>query len=328
MIETNTYHADVVTTVAQGLTKMPKRLPSWLFYDEIGDKIFQEIMRMPEYYLTDCELEILNHKKDRLLRQIGEGNCSFKLVELGAGDGTKTEVLLSHFLNQGADFTYVPIDISEAVLNQLSSRLRKTLPQLKIQPENGLYHEALQVFSASEERKLILFLGANIGNFTKEEATAFIKQLASSMHADDLLMIGFDLKKDPRLIQAAYDDDDGVTRKFNLNLLERINRELGGEFDTETFTHYPFYDPESGVTKSYLVSQLEQEVFIAALDKTIHFDKWEIIHTEVSLKYDKQMIYALAKQAGLKVIDQLYDGKGYFCDVLFTPGHAIENSIT
>mgnify|MGYP001186334071 CR=1 FL=1 len=317
MIQTNTFNKEILNVIAKGLEQEPKRLPSWLFYDEIGDKIFQAIMRMPSYYLTACEFDIFKTQKDRILNHINADNGSFKLVELGAGDGTKTEVLLDYFLQKQVSFTYVPVDVSEAVLTQLATRLSKSLPDLKIHPECKLYSEALEIMkNDTSEKKLILFLGANIGNFNKEDAIAFIKKLAVNMNEPDRLMIGFDLKKDPRLIQAAYDDPDGITREFNLNLLGRINREFGGQFDLELFSHYPFYDPETGITKSFLVSKKEQEVWIDALEKSIHFDNAEIIHTEVSQKYDLKMINLLAAQAGLEIVDVIYDQKKYFADVV------------
>lgn len=316
MIQTNIYNPEVLSAIESGFSKIPKRLPSWLFYDEIGDKIFQAIMRMPEYYLTRCEFEIFRTQKERILDRVGT-TVPFKLVELGAGDGTKTEILLEYFTEKGVPFTYVPVDVSEAVLNQLVSRLSKSTPKLKILPENKLYQQALEdLNSDDDQKKLILFLGANIGNFNREDAKSFVSQLASNMRPSDLLLIGFDLKKNPRLIQAAYDDEGGITREFNLNLLGRLNRELGAQFDLDMFTHYPYYDPETGITKSYLISKDKQEVFIEALDKFIPFEKWEIIHTEVSQKYDMAMIKALAAQAGLEIIDAIYDKNKYFSDVL------------
>lgn len=319
MIQTRTYNPAVLNAIEKGLNGSPKRLPSWLFYDKIGDKIFQEIMRMPEYYLTACEFGIFSTHKGRILKNISQNNEPFKLVELGAGDGIKTEVLLNYFTEKDISFTYVPVDVSDAVLTQLIARLNSTLPNLKIHPKNKLYGEALEdLKNDNAEKKLILFLGANIGNFAKEEAITFLQKLASNMHFKDQLLIGFDLKKDPRLILTAYDDPDGITSEFNLNLLARINRELGGQFDLKLFSHYPYYDPETGVTKSFLVSQQEQEVWIEAMDKSIYFDKWEVIHTEVSQKYDLKMIHLLAARAGLQVVDIIYDEKEYFADVIMS----------
>lgn len=318
MIETKIYNPEVLAAVENGLSNSPKRLPSWLFYDEVGDKIFQAIMRSPEYYLTACEFDILKNEKDRIWQHIAAEKQPFKLVELGAGDGTKTEVLLKYFSNKEVPFTYVPVDVSLAVLEQLKQRLNQSIPGLKILLENKLYTEALEELKNDRaERKLIMFLGANIGNFTTENAIKFVRNLADGMNKQDLLLIGFDLKKDPRLILAAYDDAEGITREFNLNLLSRINREFGGQFKTETFSHYPYYDPETGVTKSFLVSKVDQDIYIEAFQREIHFDKHEVVHTEVSQKYDLKMIRNLAEQAGLEMVEAFYDQKEYFTDVMF-----------
>lgn len=308
--------ADVALAVEEGFKKTPKRLPSWMFYDETGDKLFQAIMHMPEYYLTKSEYEILETYKDKLLKHFIADGSSFDLVELGAGDGLKTEILLKHFSQQNTSFIYSPIDVSETALGLLGNRLSESLPDLTIRPVNSKYEQALIKLSQEEQRKVFLFMGANIGNFNTNEAIGFIKTIASSMRERDQILIGFDLKKDPRTILAAYDDAEGITRDFNLNLLTRLNRELDADFQPDQFQHYPFYNPETGMTKSYLVSLIDQEVRLNALDDTIHFNQWEVIHTEVSQKYDMTMIHQLAEQAGLKVTDIFYDAKNYFADVL------------
>ncbi len=256
MAQTSTYNPEVLSVIEKGLSSSPKRLPSWLFYDEKGDKIFQAIMRMPEYYLTSSEFEILQTQKHRILKHIvgdnKSNNDAFKLVELGAGDGTKTEVLLNHFISQRIDFTYVPVDVSQAVLTQLVSRLNKSLPGLKIHAECELYSDALEnMKNNTSEKKLILFLGANIGNFNKEEAISFVKKFAINMNGPDRLLIGFDLKKDPRHILAAYDDAEGITREFNLNLLGRINREFGGSLIWIYFRIIPITTLKLGLQKAF-----------------------------------------------------------------------------
>lgn len=316
MVTTDIQFADVAQAVEDGFSRKPKRLPSWLFYDVTGDKIFQAIMRMPEYYLTACEYEILQMQKEKLLRHFSQSHTPFNLIELGAGDGLKTEILLRHFAERKTDFTYSPVDVSHTVLTELSERLSGSLPELCMQPINKKYFDAIQEIEKDEIRKVFLFMGANIGNFTVSEAKSFISTICQSMRADDLLLVGFDLKKDPRLIQSAYDDPHGITRDFNMNLLVRLNRELGAQFQLDQFGHYPYYDPESGLTKSYLVSLQDQNVYFEASDKHVHFNRWEVIHTEVSQKYDLKMIETLAEKSGLQVIDIFYDCKHYFCDVL------------
>lgn len=309
----------VAEAVAQGLASSPKRLPSWLFYDETGDMLFQQIMRMPEYYPTRCEYDILKQYKEEFFTYFKDRNRPFNLIELGAGDALKTQVLLEHFLDQGAHLRYLPIDISANALQQLTDRLKNRWPDLEVHPIHKAYHEALANFRGYEEKKVILFMGANIGNFSIPEASDFLKKIARQLSANDLVLIGFDLKKDPRVIQEAYDDPRGLTRQFNLNLLSRLNRELAADFVPERFSHYPYYDPETGVTKSFLISLKEQSVRFEALNRTIHFGLWESVQTEISQKYDVSMLEKLLAISGLKVVKLFFDEELYFCDVLVKP---------
>ena len=281
--------------------------------------LFQEIMRMPEYYPTRCEYDILEENKSELLRHFSHKGQFFRLIELGAGDGLKTEVLLKHFIAADADFTYIPVDVSASVLEELTVRLTGKLPQLSIHALNKLYDEALVSLRGEEGKKVILFMGANIGNFTIPEASQFLKKLSLNLSPDDMLLIGFDLKKHPRIIQEAYDDPRGLTEMFNLNILTRLNRDLGADFDTTGFCHYPYYDPETGATKSFIISMKQQTVHIDALETDFVFGQWEPIQTEVSQKYDLPMIEKMLALAGLSAVDIFYDNRNYFCDVLAKP---------
>ncbi len=302
--------------VRQGLTSDPKFLLSRYFYDAAGDKLFQKIMELPEYYLTGCEFEILQTHWSSILRQMD--GLPFDLVELGAGDGLKTRILIRQFLAQKADFHYLPIDISGSVLAHLRNVLNEKWPELPVTPVEGEYFSALhEIDRLSDRRKLVLFLGSNIGNMDQERAAGFLQKLRDRLHPDDLLLVGFDLKKDPEVILAAYNDSQGVTRDFNLNLLRRINRELGADFDLSAFRHWPVYNPLSGDTKSYLVSEKEQTVRIKALELEVPFRKWESIDMELSKKYDRPEIEWLAEHAGFEVENWFFDEKQYFADVLF-----------
>ncbi|MCX2743947.1 L-histidine N(alpha)-methyltransferase [Mangrovivirga sp. M17] len=315
---TKTYNEAVATAVLDGLKAKEKSLPSWLFYDKKGDKLFQQIMRMPEYYLTDTEKEIIENNRDNFLEDFKGKDKKFDLVELGAGDGTKTEILLRHFCVQNADFRYIPIDISSDVLGDLKNRLSKRLPDLTVLPKPKSFYDALDDLDKKDSKKrVLLFMGGNIGNFTLEGATDFITELSKRLRTEDELFVGFDLKKDPRQIQLAYDDSQGITRAFNLNLLERLNTELDADFDISKFDHYPFYNPETGEAKSYLVSQEDQEVYFGVLDEKIVFDQWELIYTEISQKYDLDMISKMAEKAGLKIYRKYFDRKKYFCNIIF-----------
>lgn len=304
--------------VRNGLQQTPKRLSSQFFYDAVGSHLFQQIMHLPEYYLTRSEYEVLDNHKDDLLRHFAPDRQPFELVELGAGDGLKTKILLRHFLDEQAPFSYVPIDISEDALIDLATSLQKQWPMLSIQPQHDEYFHALEWLSGtSDKRKVVLFLGSNIGNFSPDAAVGFYKQLSDSLRPGDLVLTGFDLQKHPAVILAAYNDRQGVTRAFNLNLLHRLNEELDADFNLAMFDHYPTYNPETGEARSYLVSQKKQTVHIGALDLDVSFDYGEVIHTEISRKFTPKQIQELADATGFTVNATFTDCKGYFVDVIF-----------
>ena len=303
--------------VFKGLTSYPKKISSKYFYDDKGDELFQQIMDLPEYYLTGKEYQILMRNRE----EIGDAFASFEgfdLIELGAGDGKKTKVLLRHFEQKNYDYKYLPVDISKNVLDQLSGSLEQEFPAVEVEPQQGTYAEVLSRLSDYRDRKkVIVFLGSNIGNLSQEEAVIFLKKISSAMHEKDLFFMGVDQKKEPQVILDAYNDSAGVTEAFNKNLLLRMNRELQADFDPDTFLHWPLYNPETGVAKSYLVSTKEQTVQINALDLEVHFQKWETIHTEVSQKYDDTSIGWLAKEAGLEIAGSWADKENCFKNYLF-----------
>ena len=304
--------------VLKGLRSTPKHISSKYFYDSAGSEIFRQIMRMPEYYLTDCEYEIFDRQADAIQQAFTKGTDAFRLIEFGAGDGLKTKILLKHFLEQKLSFKYTPIDISGSALNNLAKDLSGELPDLKVSPVKGEYFEALHtLYGDSSERKIVLFLGSNIGNFTEKEAIHFLNKLSNELNKGDLAFIGFDLKKDPDIILSAYNDPAGITREFNLNLLRRMNRELGANFDLDNFRHYPTYDPITGETKSYLLSTKSQLVHFADLDEAINFDAWEAIWLELSQKYDRHMIKKYAAESGFRVVRLFTDSRGYFVNALW-----------
>ena len=303
--------------VREGLTAFPKHLSSKYFYDDLGDIIFQKIMAMPEYYLTDCEYEILDTFKEDF-RKIFNTSEGFDLIELGAGDGKKTKLLLHHFDEEKTDFTYLPIDISQHVLDLLETAVNKELPQVHIQTKQGTYFEVLDAIAKFNSRKkVILFLGSNIGNLLHPQAIDFLKKVNQAMNPEDILLIGFDQKKNPQTVLDAYNDQTGITAAFNKNILHRINKELDGNFDVDQFLHWEVYDPETGTAKSYLVSKVSQEVYIAAMDLRISFNAWETIHTEISQKYDDEVVTWLAKEAGLQITHQFADSRNFYKNYIF-----------
>jgi L-histidine N-alpha-methyltransferase len=304
--------------VKTGLTSSPKFLSSKYFYDEAGDKLFQQIMALDEYYLTDCEYEIFSAHKATLLKYFVSACDLFHLLEFGAGDAHKTKVLLKHFLDQHVDFEYNPIDISGTVLDQLAADLAHSLPELSFIPMNLEYFDAVEAISLrSTCKKIILLLGSNIGNFTRKESDAFFKSLADVLHPGDQLLTGFDLQKDPSIILAAYNDSKGVTRDFNLNLLKRINRELQADFEVGEFYHYPLYDQENGAARSYLISRRKQQVNIGAIPTVIGFEKDEPIFMEISQKYSMEDIENFAALAGFRIRGNFFDKKKYFVNSLW-----------
>ncbi|MEO9474111.1 MAG: L-histidine N(alpha)-methyltransferase [Cyclobacteriaceae bacterium] len=300
--------------VLEGLSSNPKRLSSRYFYDEKGDQLFQKIMQLEEYYLSRAELCVFENHKARLL-ELMRPQEHFRIIELGAGDGSKTKVLLKHFTDEKASFSYCPVDISKSVLQTLRANLEAEIPNLNVEPKPGDYFQILHELKFQKDgHNVVYFLGSNIGNFLNETATGFLSSIRENLNTGDRMLIGFDLKKDPAKILAAYNDSKGVTRQFNLNLLARINTELGADFDLEAFAHNPVYDPMTGECRSYLVSLQDQEVFISSLDKRISFRKWEPIFVEVSKKYDQNEIAQLAESSGFKVVENLFDPERLFTD--------------
>lgn len=303
--------------VYKGLTGHPKYLLSKYIYDEKGDRLFQQIMEMPEYYLTNCELGILQEHT----ASIGDSFNSaegFDLIELGAGDGKKTKILLKHLRDQKYNFTYLPIDISEHVLNELEVSVKEELPGIDIKPQQGTYFKTLENLSDfSKRKKVIMVLGSNIGNLLHENAIEFLRNIQMAMAPEDMLFMGFDQKKNPQKILDAYNDPHGITEAFNKNLLVRINYELGGNFNPDTFKHWETYDPETGTAKSFLVSKIDQEVFLEAFNLKIHFDAWESIHTEISQKYDEKIVEWLAGEAGLKIETRFADPEDCYRNYIF-----------
>lgn len=308
--------AEFAHDVRAGLEASPKKLPSKYFYDAAGDRLFQAIMAMPEYYLTDAEFAVFRQNKTAILEHFGD---NFEMVELGAGDGRKTRVLLDHFIEAGADFTYRPIDISGSVLRELEQDLKKRWPGLDVAPIRNDWFAALRNMEDTEAagHRVVLFLGANIGNMERAGATLFLRTLRNSLTPGDRVLIGFDLKKDPARILAAYNDPAGNTAAFNLNLLYRINQELDADFRVDRFRHWQIYDPLTGACRSRIVSTTRQEVHIGKLEARFSFDAWEAIEVEVSVKYSLAEIEQLATATGFRVEQHFQDERGDFVDTLW-----------
>ncbi|PCJ66793.1 MAG: L-histidine N(alpha)-methyltransferase [Bacteroidetes bacterium] len=302
--------------IAEGLAVFPKKLSSKYFYDGKGDKLFQKIMAMPSYYVTRAEFELLEQRSAEIVKALGPSN-HLNIYELGAGDGTKTILLLKALEKAEKSFTYWPVDISENILETCRLNVLEVVPSAEIKPINVTYEEALNYIEYDEfSTNLIMFLGSNLGNLNHPQAIEFLKKINTRMRPQDWLMMGLDKMKSPAQILAAYNDAEGITRDFNLNLLHRINRELNANFDVSKFIHWPVYNPESGTCNSYLVSTEEQEVTIGALNKTYKFTDSESIHTEVSQKYNLPTIEWLCEMSGLELKSVYTDKQELFYECL------------
>lgn len=305
--------------VLLGLAERPKRLPSRFFYDARGSELFEEIMELEEYYPTRCEDEILTREAPALAAALA-ARAPLDVIDLGAGDGAKTIILLRALVAAGATVRYRPIDISESAMSKLVGAVASALPAIELAGIVSEYSDGLHWLAAQpgSSTKLVLFLGSNIGNFDRPRARAFLRRLWLALCEGDQVLIGFDLKKDIDVLLRAYNDSCGVTAAFNLNLLTRINSELGGSFDLSRFRHFGTYDVFSGAMESYLVSLERQVVSIEALSQTFSFEPWEPVHTEYSYKYLRTDIHSLAENTGFTVASEHIDSRGWFVDSLWT----------
>lgn len=310
------FYADILW----GLSNYPKRISSKYFYDAKGDRIFQQIMACEEYYPFKCELEIFQNNSAELARQlIGDGS-DIDLIELGAGDAQKSIYLLQALSRLQACYTYVPIDISGSMVAYLRGNLGSMVPHIRVSGLVGEYLPMLQkVARRSTNRKTVMMLGSNLGNMLPVDALKFCERIRALLNAGDRFVVGIDLKKSPQQVLAAYNDKQGITRRFNLNLLARLNRELNADFNISQFEHFPTYDPETGSCTSYLISLREQAVTFRLQDRTdcIYFQKHETIFTEISQKYTIAELDRMAKMAGFEVIQNYYDANGWFVDMVW-----------
>ncbi|MDB4511958.1 L-histidine N(alpha)-methyltransferase [Arenicella sp.] len=303
--------------VGFGLSQPQKHLLSKYFYDKKGDELFMQIMAMPEYYLTRSEQEIFELQTDKMIKSFDlSKNKPFELIELGAGDGTKTKYLLTALLKDGYQFDYLPVDISSNVLSHLCESLQEEMPELSVKPQQGDYFEILSEIKNDDLPKIVLFLGSNIGNLTDHLAAKFVYDLGMNLKSGDRLLIGVDKVKPVEIVLPAYNDKAGITSQFNLNLLHRINLELGGNFDIENFEHTPEYNQQEGVARSFLRSKIDQVVTITGIGESYHFYAGEKIHMEISRKYTTKIMQEIISDTDFVIVDVLSDSQNYFSDYI------------
>jgi len=302
--------------VQSGLFSNPKRLSCRYFYDAEGSLLFERICRLPEYYPTEAEKMALEEHSSEIAALYPAPPT---VVELGSGSSYKTRVLLDSILSRHGSARYVPIDISPSILRQTARDLTARYSGLRVTPLIGEYEDGLgRLEKEPGTGRLFLWLGSSIGNLDRAEASRFLLRLRAGLTPTDRLLIGIDLRKDPDVIEAAYNDSLGVTSLFNLNILSRINRELRGGFDTNTFRHQAIYEDAQGRVRMYLVSMREQSVPIVDLGVEIPFRAGEAIHTEDSYKYSPAEINALATNADLVLSRHWLDSGGRFSLNLFS----------
>jgi L-histidine N-alpha-methyltransferase len=284
--------------VREGLLADSKRLYPKYFYDPLGSQLFDAICLLPEYYLTRAENEILTLHADDIVASLPGQKT---LLEMGSGNASKTRLAIEAILRKQRNLTYIPVDISASALETSASVLLQSYPEIRIEAYASDYYRAIDAMKDTPRgTTLALFLGSNIGNFNADEAERFLRALRSILRFGDALLLGADLKKDRAVLEAAYDDSLGITAAFNLNLLVRINRELGANFNVRAFRHSATYNAEHGRIEVYIESLREQVVRIAALDMEVRFAEGERIHTEHSHKYDLHQLSELARATGFE----------------------------
>jgi L-histidine N-alpha-methyltransferase len=289
--------------VRKGLTAVPKTLPPKHFYDALGSRLFEAICELPEYYLTRAETEIFERRAGEIAAAL---DGRLRLVELGSGDAQKTRLLIEALLARQGELDYLPIDISRSAIELSGDRLLGAYPELRVTAYVAEYQAALRSLRREPlppgvTRTLVLFLGSTIGNLGPAERADLLRDIRALLRRGDGLLVGTDLKKEEEILLAAYDDPLGVTAAFNLNLLARINRELGGAVDLSTFRHRARYDREEGRIEMHLESRRDQTVPIRGLGLEIGFAQGETIHTESSYKFDADQIKELAARTGFEL---------------------------
>jgi len=307
----------IAQDVEQGLHSKPKSLPAKLFYDAAGSALFEEITDLPEYYLTRSELEILESSSEQIIDAAGTG---LTIVELGAGTARKTTTLLQALEHRQLSVSYVPVDISRSALDEAKVKVKQSCPRTLIRPVVADFADGFDFLHTIPGRKLVLYLGSSIGNFDTPAAAEFLTSVATHMNPGDSLLLGTDLAKDPSILIPAYDDAQGVTAKFNKNVLRRINRELGADFDLASFRHVALWNTNCSRIEMHLESTRAQTVHLGVLGSTAKFREGERIHTENSYKYTPLTVESMLSHSGLTALSSWLDSRGWFALTLAKVG--------
>ena len=306
----------IAAVVRTGLASLPKRLPPWLFYDAAGSRLFDEITERPEYYPTRTERGILAQNCEQMIAEAANG-ARLRIVELGAGSADKTRLLLSAAVAQQGLLVYEPLDVSASALEAARERIEREIGGVIVAPRVMDYTHGngrglpLKPTEAGE-RRLVLYIGSSIGNFEPAEAMRLLRRVRAGLKKGDSFLVGVDLVKDVPTLLAAYDDAAGVTADFNLNMLARLNRELGAEFSLESFEHRAIWNEDMSRIEMHLQSRVEQTVPVAALEMEVDFAEGETIHTENSYKYLPGQALTMLADAGFAPAGSWTDEHGWF----------------
>jgi L-histidine Nalpha-methyltransferase len=302
----------IAVEVFTGLTAEPKTLSPWLFYDEAGSRLFEEITELPEYYVTRTERQILAKHADEIV-SAAAGGRDLSMIELGAGTATKTGLLLNAAVRLQGSVTYYPIDVSQTALDEARTRLEAELPEVTVEPIVADYTEGMRQNSSTRSgRRLVLYIGSSIGNFSPVDAVEVLRGVRVQLSSGDCLLLGTDMVKDARMLHAAYDDAAGVTARFNMNVLTRINRELDADFDPRLFRHQARWNAQESRVEMHLESLQAQKVAVRDLDLEVPFSLGETIHTENSYKFTDESVRALLTRAGFRLREQWSDADKWF----------------
>ena len=310
----------LASAVTEGLLSRRKWLPSWLFYDAAGSQLFNQITELPEYYLTRTERAIFAAHAHEIIGLAAEGDA-LRIVELGAGSADKTRLLLTAAVDRQDTVVYEPVDVSSSALEEAQERIEREIPGVVVSPRVEDYCKGLELEAACMgERRLVLYIGSSIGNFELDEAQRLLSNVHAALAPGDTILLGVDLAKDESTLLAAYDDATGVTAGFNLNLLVRLNRELGANFDLTSFAHRAVWNSAHSRIEMHLVSRRRQFVKIAALDLKIGFAQGETIHTENSYKYHRGQAQEMLRNAGFAPESSWMDDQKRFAVCLARAG--------
>jgi L-histidine N-alpha-methyltransferase len=303
----------VAQAVSEGLSAKQKSLPAWLFYDAAGSRLFEEITRLPEYYLTSLEQSIFSrHAAEIVAAAAGSVEQPLCVVELGAGSASKTITLLRALMARQSDTVYLPVDVSEAALELASHNVHAALPQIEVQPICSEFTHDKDLNLPSHGRRLALYIGSSIGNFDPEDAVDLLSWLRTQLQPGDALLLGTDMAKDVAPLLAAYNDRAGVTAEFNKNILTRLNRELGANFELDAFEHRAAWNAAHSRIEMHLDSKRDQMVFVERLHRSFGFKRGESIHTENSYKFSPEQIEEMLQKSGYVLEQSWYDDKRWF----------------